>query len=51
MTTTAPPTPDDEPQGPAAWAAHLYGRPIPTTETPTGPAEWHTKMFPKKETR
>lgn len=49
-TTTAPPDPDDEPTGPAYWAHRRYGRPAPTTTTPSNPAEWHQHFYPR-ETR
>ncbi|MCY1656007.1 UNVERIFIED_ORG: hypothetical protein EDC92_1594 [Dietzia maris] len=52
MTTTAPPTPDDEPTGPAAAHARRYGKPTPVDpNTLTGPAAAHARRYPKENNR
>lgn len=48
MTTTAPPTPADEPQGPAERHARRFNKPLPSTEIPTTPAGWHARRYPKE---
>lgn len=49
-TTTSPPDDGDEIQGPAAYHARRFGKPMPTTAIPNGPAEWHQHFYPR-ETR
>jgi hypothetical protein len=51
MTTTAPPTPDDEPTGPAAAHARRYGKPAPIDPNLTGPAAAHARRYPKENNR